>query len=179
MPALAPIVEEIAEMLRNAPLPALLTQKKRSAARPQNNGIVKEHKPQSVIAPRYCKRCGEVVSKGRRVFCSDNCRTLYQQWELAERKNEIAANEAQAIAVPDDTPIVVSERIVTLEEYQTEIAPRLADVRVATLCRATGLSRAYCKQIKRGRVPHLRHWTVLRAQVTERNDGTPQGEDMF
>ncbi len=142
---------------------------KRNGARLGHNGEAREKKPQSVIAPRYCKRCGEIVPKKRRVFCGNNCRSLYQQWELAERKKEMRANEAQSIVVPEDTPIVTIDRIITLEEYQTEIAPRLADVRIAVLQRATGLSRAYCKMIKRGCIPHSRHWAILMTIVEIRN----------
>lgn len=55
----------------------------------------------------------------------------------------------------------------------TEIAPRLVDIPIAALRHATGLSRAYVKRIKRGHIPHSRHWGVLRGIVTEQHDETP------
>ena len=54
----------------------------------------------------------------------------------------------------------------SLEDYHREIAPALSSVPVAFIRRATGLSYAYCKRIRRGNVvPHVAHWAALRALV--------------
>ena len=48
--------------------------------------------------------------------------------------------------------------------FAREIRPQLADVTLAAIVRATGLSQPYCAMIRRGeRVPHPRHWEALRA----------------
>jgi len=50
--------------------------------------------------------------------------------------------------------------------FEKEIGPRLGDVSLLETMQATGLSRTYCGMIRRGvRVPHPRHWEVLRELV--------------
>ena len=50
--------------------------------------------------------------------------------------------------------------------FAREIEPKLKTVSLATMMRATGLSRPYCALIRRGeRVPHPRHWGALRSSI--------------
>ena len=52
--------------------------------------------------------------------------------------------------------------------YGSDIAPRLGDVSVGAIVRATGLSDHYCSLIRLGkRVPHARHWAALLALVSD------------
>jgi hypothetical protein len=46
--------------------------------------------------------------------------------------------------------------------FTREIYPTLNEASLYQMHRATGLSTTYCAQIKRGRVPHPRHWEALR-----------------
>jgi hypothetical protein len=49
------------------------------------------------------------------------------------------------------------------EEFRETVYPLLADVSIRELARRTGLSLAYCRQIKRGLVvPHPMWWEGLR-----------------
>ena len=49
------------------------------------------------------------------------------------------------------------------ETFRREILPRLQDVPLRAMMRATGLSLRYCSFIRRGeKVPHPRHWDALR-----------------
>ena len=48
------------------------------------------------------------------------------------------------------------------ERFRADMLPRIADVPVAELARATGLSLTYVSLIRRGlQVPHRRWWTAL------------------
>ena len=50
----------------------------------------------------------------------------------------------------------------TLEQYQMQILPCLADVSLPAIERATGLSNATCSRLRRGlQVPNPRHWATL------------------
>jgi hypothetical protein len=50
------------------------------------------------------------------------------------------------------------------EEFRESIYPLLADVSIRELVGRTGLSLAYCRQIKRGSVvPHPMWWEALQA----------------
>ncbi len=55
-----------------------------------------------------------------------------------------------------------------LEYFKTAIAPRLEAMSAGAISRATGLSVAYCAEVKRGeRVPHPRWWDTLAASATD------------
>jgi hypothetical protein len=164
--AVAPIVEHIAVVLAGNALPTSLTQEKRSAGRPQNNGTAKPKRQEPITIARSCKRCGEIVPKERRVFCSYACRIAYQSTQLIstiDTLNNAPVAPRVAPEVPtNDVPPLPADY--TLEQYRTEIAPALARVPVAFIRRATGLSYAYCKMIRRGKVvPHVAHWAALRS----------------
>jgi len=160
----APIVEHIAVMLAGSDTPTPLTQNNRAAARPQNNGKPKAKKEAPITLPRKCKRCGEAVPKERRVFCSEICRVLYQGEKLTdtiEQLSDMSSWYAQMPeqGVPNGAPHIDE---ITVEMYRTEIAPALANVPIATIRNATGLSRSYCKLIRQGKViPHVCHWAAL------------------
>jgi hypothetical protein len=50
--------------------------------------------------------------------------------------------------------------------YRTEILPRLPEVTVPQMMRATGLTSGYCWKIRRGeRTPHPMYWLALRRLV--------------
>ena len=56
---------------------------------------------------------------------------------------------------------------ITMEQYQTEILPRLAHVPLPEIERVTGLSNATCSRLTRGlQVPNPRHWAALAALAT-------------
>jgi len=48
------------------------------------------------------------------------------------------------------------------EVFTHEILPLLQHVPLRTMMQATGLSLRYCSRIRRGYVPHARHWGALR-----------------
>jgi hypothetical protein len=157
-------------MLAGSDTPTPLTQKNRAAARPQNNGTAKPKRQEPISVPRTCKRCGEIVPKERRVFCSDACRIAFQAHSLAGTISTLNGTEPAPQSTHDiptiDAPALLAD--FTLEDYYREIAPALARVPVAVIRRATGLSRSYCKLIRQGKVvPHRVHWAVLRVMVDE------------
>jgi hypothetical protein len=53
--------------------------------------------------------------------------------------------------------------------FAGEILLGLRDVSLYQMKQATGLSVTYCAQIKRGQVPHPRHWEALRRLGTSRS----------
>jgi hypothetical protein len=53
-----------------------------------------------------------------------------------------------------------------VEYFWSEIQPRLREISLSEMMRATGLSLRYCSLIRRGLyVPHPRHWTTLQQVV--------------
>jgi len=168
----APIIEHIAVLLAGSAIPTVLTGQKRAAARPQNNGKPKPKREPPITLPRKCKRCGEVVPKARRVFCSEVCRVRYQGEKLAEAKEQLSDTATWYAPMPDQPVNGSAPRAadISVEMYRNEIAPALANVPIATIRSATGLSRSYCKLIKRGKIiPHSSHWGVLKMFATSEN----------
>ena len=50
------------------------------------------------------------------------------------------------------------------ELFRTQILPKLTDIPLKTIVKATGLSKSYCSLIRRGEViPHPSHWEALYA----------------
>ena len=50
----------------------------------------------------------------------------------------------------------------TLQRYQQEILPGLADLNLPEIERSTGLSNAACSRLRRGlQMPNPRHWAAL------------------
>jgi len=49
----------------------------------------------------------------------------------------------------------------TSEIYSEKIQPRLAEVSTSAIASQIGVSRWYAGQIRRGYLPHPRHWLVL------------------
>ena len=126
---------------------------------------------------RTCTGCGSPTSRGRRT-CSDACR--------AEAAAEIIARlRAGGPPMTEDGRRRLGEKSADLihrarewqrehgmrpeQEFRDSILPTLADVPIRALARQTGLSLAYCRQIKRGQlVPHPMWWEAFKASADPR-----------
>lgn len=61
--------------------------------------------------------------------------------------------------------------------FVDEILPHIQDASAGQLSRATGLSRSYCLDVRRGNhVPHPRHWEGFRLAITM-VDGSTSGPE--
>ncbi len=81
----------------------------------------------------------------------------------AHRRGQRQRNHQGAIRAWDEQHV----EPIDPDVFRREILPGLAGVSLADMVRATGLSQPYCAMIRRGeRVPHARHWGVLRGLVT-------------
>jgi len=147
--AVAPIVEQIAVLLAGNALPTSLTQEKRSASRHKNNGTANRNDKNRSRLRVPVSAVGNRAERAA-VFCSDACRIAFQAHSLTgtiDALNDVQAAPYVASEVPPiDAPL---PNDYTLEQYRQEIAPVLARVPVALIRRATGLSYAYCKRIRR------------------------------
>ena len=146
--AVAPIIEHIAVMFAGSDIPTVLTQQKRSAARPQN-GKVKRKRGTSITLPRQCKRCGEAAPKERRLFCSEVCRVLYQGEILAETKEQLSDTSTWYAPMPKQGVPNVAPRaidlsiemkknlsVITSESRSSSVRPRGTDGQAAAYRRA-------------------------------------------
>jgi CRISPR-associated protein Cas1 len=186
---IAPAAEAVAEQLARSEesrikrLSTPLTGSNRSARYQESRR--RTAKSASVSEPRSmpaCKRCGEPVPRRSRVYC-DDCLPHYrrEQYETAFHGSGLAAIERKRRIGGDpthgeDAAMRRAEsnvtrkrqtrewddahgRLVDLSAFQREILPRIQDVPLSRLQRATGLSLRYVSLIRRGeRVPHPRHW---------------------
>jgi len=183
--AIAPVVEEVARMLAAASasavkVPTCLTQANRRAAQ----GSTREKtggNGQAVRVSRTCPGCGVRLPRGR-THC-DDCLPEQRQEQLdvlmkagpdalarlraegrdptqtpeAKRKlGRVNARRRKEAAQWDGG----NERP-DPEVFTREILPLLQHVTLRKMMQATGLSLRYCSRIRRGYVPHARHWESL------------------
>jgi CRISPR-associated endonuclease Cas1 len=188
----APVAEQVARLFLQhtgdpGGRPTPLTQSNRRADRARRHQRPLQH-PVAVRPPkpeRRCKRCGGDLPHSDRVYC-DPClpfaeRDRYQALAAAgrARKTERAAigddpshggragerraasqrrrhDELKQWAARPDDPALQPEW------FRSEVLPRLHEVSLTALARATGLSPGYVSQVRRGvKVPHRRHWRAL------------------
>jgi CRISPR-associated endonuclease Cas1 len=157
-----------------------LTQSNRSPRERVRPSGPRERPRHDLFASR-CKRCGVDMGRRARTYC-DAClpfaakdaaqkgadtqrmlRTLGQD----NRSSAGARAKHRANALRQHRLNTAWEAkqqsIPSRAVFSREILPQLRGVAVATLVRATGLSTASCKRIRKGDlVPHPRHWDAFR-----------------
>jgi len=169
------VAEDVARLLEapGAPpraTPTPISGRNRSAGRGPSGGGTSADRPLPVTAA--CTQCGAQAPAGRRT-CSEPCR--------AEAEDAAAALfRAGGPSMTEAGRQRLSEKSVDLihrarewqrsngmrkpEEFRETVYPTLVDVSIRELVRRTGLSLAYCRQIKRGLVvPHPMWWEELAA----------------
>lgn len=169
----APVAEWLARevgksvRIRQSDLPARLTQRYRRAA--QGGDAVPKAKPLSV-PKRICRGCGKEIDKR-----SNDCRQCIPQLDRIEevaRMGRAAAHSPKAEAKraatqkintqavldwnPADQPKWLTERF-----YKKKIQPVLASTPVSVITKHLKISVGYADQIRKGRLPHARHWKHL------------------
>jgi CRISPR-associated endonuclease Cas1 len=189
----APVAEQVAALLvRDEPklerLPTPLTEANRRADRARRHGrpgaasLGRTVKPQ----PR-CKRCGGELPTRDRTYCDDclphHQREQYQAFVAAgrasrERNQATGADRSHGGVAGRRRAATMAGRQRERREWEAasdaraaeplvfelEVLPLIQELPLAELVRATGLSRGYLAQVRRGeRVPHPRHWSKLRA----------------
>jgi len=131
--------------------------------------------PQPKPAPRpkrVCRSCGGDL-KGDKLYCA-KCAEDFNTERMADvaRSGLVTAHtpEAQAKRAatkkindrarsawnPSDQPSWLTERF-----YVDKIQPVLPSISGSQIAKSLGVSRVYANQIRKGRMPHPRHWQAL------------------
>lgn len=184
--AVAPVAELVAAMLAGKRMPTPLTETNRSRGRQGVRRWDGVKRQETDNALRTCRECGRVLERCRRRFCSDQCRTSFNQevavprfvtagiTALAERRALGAdpSHGGDAARKRGATNARHVSAAIAWEQEQdggqdpkifvVDVLPGLRDVPLSAIVRATGLSLRYCSLIRQGlKVPHARHWEVL------------------
>jgi CRISPR-associated protein Cas1 len=190
--AIAPVAEAVAHELarsegsRIKQLSTPLTGSNRSARYVRTRRRVTAQAAKAARPAPTCKRCGGPVPRRTRTYC-DSCLPHYQreQYETAFNGSGLSAIERKRAAGCDPTHGEAAAarraetnitrkrqarewdeehgKLVDLSAFQRDILPRIQDVPLSRLQRATGLSLRYVSLIRRGeRTPHPRHWHAFR-----------------
>lgn len=171
----APIAEWFAREIstpkkeRSYHLPARLTQQNKRIAKGSNP----IPKPKPVVRPtRYCRNCGKTII-GDSIHCK-SCSTeiMTEQRDAAGRiartvalgheaqQKRAATQQINALAQhawkPSDQPSWLTERF-----YSEQIQPAILSVRGSAIARRLKVSYSYANDIRKGLVPHPRHWVAL------------------
>jgi hypothetical protein len=116
-----------------------------------------------------CPDCGGTVTNPRHVRC-DACIAAdpAQAPEIRGRRGAAIAARKRALAEWDSlNPGAVYDP----ELFARDILPRLATVKLSEIVEATGMSKAYASDVRRGKwTPHVSTWEALAALV--RLDGS-------
>lgn len=194
-----PVAERVAKMLGEAPgsrvvrVATPLTQEARQAAQ-QWKRAHKDPKGEvpRIPVPRYrCRGCGKALSNKDRAYCN-GCLPGFEERQheaLVEHGQEALARLRKEGKDPAHGGDAARKRGRTQfrrrreerewerehnerpdpEIFSLAILPLLEVVSTHEMARATGLSKSYCRMVKRGEyVPHPRHWGALREMVTTR-----------
>lgn len=140
-------------------------------------------KPPIDPAPtRTCRTCGELLTDTRRQLCP-TCWPITRRQIALDRAT--AANQALASLRalgndPTNSAEAAAKRSARLaqrkreerawlpdhewseEQYREMVLPKLAEVPLSAVAKATGLSISACSRIRSGKLlPHRRHWRIL------------------
>jgi hypothetical protein len=186
--AIAPVVENVATLLvsggkRQLNLPTPLTQAHRSAGRDGVRRNPRKTKPAKAKFAATCATCGGALPSPDRMFC-DDCLPEHEQEKLAllceagpaalarlraEGRDPTTTDdakrklrEAHSRHLFDTARWDAEHEQSDRAEFTERILPGLQGVSLSKMMNATGLSLRYCSKIRRGRVPHARHWRALR-----------------
>jgi CRISPR-associated protein Cas1 len=173
---IAPVAEWFAQELtksnrtRSSQLPARLTQRHRRE--------VKGADPLPAIKPtiqpiQICRTCGAKLIKGSLNRCGrcwrvDSVQHMQNVARIGRETSHTPGSEAKRSATqkintqaawdwdPSTQPSWLTPRF-----YATQIQPILPSVSCLAIVKALGVSPGYANEIRRGRLPHPRHWGEL------------------
>jgi CRISPR-associated endonuclease Cas1 len=167
------VAEDVARRLEartheRRPMPTPITGRSRSAGRGPAARVSSIELPHAETGT--CTQCGGPTPAGRRT-CSEVCRAEAEDAAAAlfraggppmteAGRRRLGAKSADLIARAREWQRVNGMREPV--EFRETIYPMLATVPIRELVRRTGLSLAYCRQIKRGQVvPHPMWWESI------------------
>jgi CRISPR-associated endonuclease Cas1 len=183
--------------IRKGVLPTPLTQGNRSVGRakyrtnPRRDLSTKSPAPDTL---RLCRECGSRLPKGRRIFCSPECSAAYDRdvhapkfaasgmkvlarlrldgsdpshgGEVGRKRGASNARRAQERSTWKELGLDVDQE---KERFKRDILPRLQDVPLSRIMKATGFSRRYASLARRGLyTPHPVHYEALAMIVAGR-----------
>ena len=177
-------------------LPTKLTQSRRVEGRdPYRRKEAQRARTRERVAgrmvPKACRMCGSVLPSGGRgrTYC-DDClldarreefdrarakataalEALRRQGSDPSHGGEAATKRARTLARRREEAKAfeaTADELPPREVFIREILPTLQVIGVRAMAEATGLTRSYCSMIRKGRVPHARHWPALAALASE------------
>jgi len=177
---LAPIVEETAaRLLPGEDLPKPLTRTNRTATDQPEKEDARAGVPRVIRPSPRCRTCGTQVGERSR-YC-DQCRpkALIEAGERSaarrlETGESAKSKQRRSASMKKRRRANIKwdkqEGRPNPELFRTQILPKLSDIPLKTIVKATGLSKSYCSLIRRGEViPHPSHWEALYALGDDTN----------
>jgi CRISPR-associated endonuclease Cas1 len=176
--ALAPIAERVAHALGQAlagkyvpatPLTgtsqrqaqAVVRARKSATSTSAKSTVIRQRASGKTAAPWSCPDCGGQVTNHRHVRC-DQCIAAdpRQTAELRGRRGAAIASRKRAQHQWELSGVGVESR--DSDYFRREILPGLANVRLAEIIAAIGISKAFASQIRAGKfTPHVSTWPAL------------------
>lgn len=106
----------------------------------------------------YCRDCGGEISRERMPDVARLGRVAAQKPEAPAKRSAIQKVRARARYdwKPSDQPSWLTEQF-----YRERIQPVLVSLSGTAIAKALNISRVYANHIRKGRMPHPRHWKSL------------------
>jgi CRISPR-associated endonuclease Cas1 len=153
---------------RNSVPPTRLTQQRRTEAK----GRIWKTTVESPKADHLCRGCGKTITNGR-IHCA-KCAVSAATERLidAARSGRVAGHTPEALAKEAQTqrqhaqarsawPPARQPAWLTVQVYLQKIQPLLARMSSSAIASRIGVSRWYAGRIRKGYLPHPRHWQAL------------------
>jgi hypothetical protein len=165
-------VKEIASTTRTTRKPTPATRLTQNRKRKLTGGTFISSPKNSVRLQNMCRICGNEIRNG-----IDQCR--FCAVEVSTRRLTRVATEGRVVSHTDEAEAKRSKTQLanhaTLQEwsasdqpswltakfYTEKMQPLIADLSSSAIVRHLSVSRGYANEIRRGRVPHPRHWLTL------------------
>ncbi|MFI5399192.1 MAG: CRISPR-associated endonuclease Cas1 [Candidatus Binatia bacterium] len=166
---------------RENSVPTRLTQSRRSAGREPYRRQLPRTTDRMITIARTCQNCGNPLGPVSKRICpacvaaagpaiARAHAALRPFWEAGKdpaakgrpAQAEKMRRHNRALAAWSKAGAQVTDPSV----YRREILPRLKSMQVVAIAKATGLCVPYASEIRKGRIPHARHWAALRQLVT-------------
>jgi hypothetical protein len=110
------------------------------------------------LGKQYCAACSVSVSRKNllEIAKSGRVATHSPAAEMLRSKTQNRQREALRVWNPSEKPSWLTE-----EFYRTRIFPELPRIQVPKISSALRVSKPYATEIRKGRLPHPRHWLPL------------------
>jgi len=165
-------IKQVASTAKTSRKPIPATRLTQAHKREAKGGASLPAAKSSVKLQLVCRDCGDPISEGHEKCIPCSVQASTQHLVRAASEGRMASHTSQAETKRSKTQLVSfanrkkwsdsdQPAWLTADFYGEKIIPKVASLSSYAIARNLAVSRGYSTEIKRGRVPHPRHWLTL------------------